>query len=275
LNKFFTDYYGKYVYHITSNVKHLLKFKIPDIIFICPIKCIKGRLVKYLNKFKNTRKILFNVDEILIKPGIFQKSFNNAKSIKNLIIWEFSKLNINFLTKNFIKDNIKFVPFCLTYDNFELNKTKSIDVLFYGKLNNKRLDLYNKLLDKNINAVFEKSLSGKKKDELLSKTKIAIVVSRFDTEKYKIISNDLCRLSYLVDNNIFTITEYCNENELYEGITILTEYNNFLATIEECLKLSDKERYEIAVLNKENYYKKYNMKNIITKEYIDKLIKNN
>ena len=42
--------------------------------------------------------------------------------------------------------------------------------------------------------------------------------------KYKIISNDLCRLSYLVDNNIFTITEYCNENELYDALNYV--FNN-------------------------------------------------
>ena len=272
-SKLSKSYYKKFKILKVSNVKHLVKQNNINLIIICPIRMIKPKLVKYLNKYKKIRKILYNLDGLILK-SMFKKHIKLLNKINNLIIWEYSKLNFKILYKLIDKNNIKYIPCSLTYSTLNLDNEKTIDVLFYGKMNDRRINLYNKLKElENINVIFNDKLSGKRKNNMLKKCKIALIINKYDYKIKKCIPKDFFRLSYLVDNNIFTLTENCNENEGYKDLTILTDYDDFIPNILKYLKLTDKERLEIAKKNRENYRKKYSMKSILSKKYINSLLK--
>lgn len=269
-NKLFSSYYNNYKYDVVHNTKNLIRYskKKPQIFFICPIKNIKHKLLKYIDRFKNSKIIVYNIDQIIYT---YNDHLEWTLKIPNYIIWDYSKLNIEYIKNKYNNQKLitKFVPLALSCNQLKLDKTKTIDVLFYGKLYSRRKHLFKKLLQENINAVFSNNLFEKSRDEALKITKIALIISRFNRpRKY----NDLFRLYYLVSNNIFTISESSEKNDMYEGITIITEYNNFVDTIKKYLKLTDEERYDIVKTNYENYKKKFDMTKIISKEYLDSLI---
>ena len=268
-NKLFSSYYNNYKYDVVHNTKNLIRYskKKPQFVIICPIRNVKKKLLKYLDRFKNTGIIVYNIDEIIY---MYKDNLEWTVKIPKCIIWDFSKLNIDYINNKYSSQNLitELVPLALSCDKLELDETKTIDVLFYGKLWGRRKRVYKKLLQENINAVFSDNLYGEKRDEVLKKTKIALVISRFKHSRY----SDLFRLYYLINNNIFTISESSEENDMYEGITIITEYNNFVDTIKKYLQLTDEERYDIAKTNYKNYKKKYDMTKIVSKEYLDSLI---
>ena len=142
-------------------------------------------------------------------------------------VWDYSKANIEFLKNNNIKaeylpigyhkdlERIKSVP----------DEQKDIDILFYGSLGDRRKKLLNVLTKKHeVKIVF--GLYGKKRDELIRRAKIVLNIHHYSSQLLEMV-----RISYLINNKIFVISEESLDNS-YDDFEI--EFSHYSEIIKKC-----------------------------------------
>ena len=197
--------------------------------------------------------------------------------LKRHEVWDYSDVNIFHFNKrdiiNIKKINIGYSPCLSTLKSLDLsNINKDIDVLFYGCMNERRINIYN-LLSKNhnINVVFKNNVYGKDRDQLIARSKIVLNVHFYDSKILEII-----RISHLLANNTFVISEdggdldiNKKEYEYWNDAVIFVKYDNLVDTIIKYLKddnsriIQAKKGYEI-ILSRPQFLPIPNLKDNIS-----------
>jgi hypothetical protein len=123
----------------------------------------------------------------------------------------------------------------IIYNSSSLSMYKDIDILFYGALTERRkniLEIIQKFTNENnINLVIRNNnlYDYNEKSSILSRTKIVITIASREPEILK--TNDMFRLSFLLSNKIFFITEKIGDNIIEDKI--FGNYIEYYNTIEE------------------------------------------
>lgn len=161
-------------------------------------------------------------------------------------------------------------------NNFSRENSKTIDLLFYGFLTKRRLDILNKLIiwcnNKKYNIVIRNDnlYDYKEKSELVARSKIVLSLAHDDPQKYR--TNDMLRLSFLISNKAFVLAEQMGdkdiENKLCNYITYYNGYEDLVTKIEYYLKNNDQ---MITIADECYNYCKKNM-NILNTFPIDKIM---
>lgn len=230
-----------------------------DLIIVIGIQFFK--IIPELKEFLNNKNVIIYGTE----PYCCKKRLNDSKDFlnSNYKIWEYSKYNINMY-----QNNPKFVPFGY-YSSYEnnINNQKTIDILFYGDLTKRRKKIRDKLVKKGCKVVFSNKLYDKKKRDIyISKSKIVLDIFRDNN----FTCNNFYRLSYLLANKAFIISEYNDEYKQLKDYIILANYDQIA---EKCLEYLNKDN-SLIIEKGYNYFKEnFNMKNILNKEYIENLVK--
>ena len=150
-------------------------------------------------------------------------------------VWDYSQKNIKWLKSNLQLDNIIFVPICychiLNRKNL-LSTSKNIDILFYGSLNNKRKNILDNLISNyNINVVIKNNnIWEDDLDKLIYSSKIILNIHFYENSTL-----EMHRISYLLNNKAFIISEKTDETHLmskYSSGIIFCEYTKI---IDSCL----------------------------------------
>lgn len=132
------------------------------------------------------------------------------------------------------------------YNNSVLSppEYKDIDILFYGALTERRkniLDVIQKFTNENnINLVIRNNnlYDYNEKSNILSRTKIVITISSREPNIIK--TNDMFRLSFLLSNKIFFISERIGDNIIENDI-----FGNYIEYYSEIEELKSKIMYYI------------------------------
>jgi hypothetical protein len=150
--------------------------------------------------FQMEQLALINSNEHL-DSSRYRSHFRLLKSAME--IWDYSSENIIYLNSAGIS-NINHVPFGFheKMDIINHNKSKPIDILFYGELNLKRTILLNKLKEKGFRVVALKFVYGKERNRYIENSKIILNISRFSQTLL-----EEHRLSFLLNNRCFVISE--------------------------------------------------------------------
>lgn len=181
--------------------------------------------------------IMINTEPINLDhwQNILKNAIENA-----LFIIDYSYGNEN-IYKNMNINNYFILPigYCdlheFIYNNSNLSTDKDIDILFYGSLTERRkniLEVIQKFANKNnINLVIRNNnlYDYNEKSSILSRTKIVITIASREPEILK--TNDMFRLSFLLSNKIFFITEKIGDNIVEDDI--FGKYIEYYNTIEE------------------------------------------
>lgn len=187
-------------------------------------------------------------------------------------ILDYQYNNIVFLRKNRPYIRVKYLPF--TGNNYlrELfnpvqSSSKDIDVLFYGTLNDRR----KKILDQlgtfcNVKHVFFDDI--REQNSWIKRSKI--VLNTYFYENNKVF--DYCRLSYLLTNSIFVISELPEDvNVKYEkklvnfsDYIITVKYDNIVDTVRLFLTKDEQERQTYAKKACDWFNKVFNMERDIS-----------
>ena len=190
---------------------------------------------------------------------IIDYSYGNENVYKNMNISNYFILPIGYCE---LHENI--------YNNSVLSQCKDIDILFYGALTERRkniLEVIQKFSDENnINLVVRNNnlYDYNEKSNVLSRTKIVITIASREPEILK--TNDMFRLSFLLSNKIFFITERIGDNIIENDI--FGNYIEYYSTTEE---LKNKILYYINN-SKERENKAYKLYNFTKNNYdIEKL----
>jgi hypothetical protein len=188
-----------------------------------------------------------------------QNFFNDALPLmKNALqVWDYSPENQKFL-KGFDID-CKLIPLGFINDlqRVQHSQNKDIDVLFYGSVHERRFNII-KSLEKSCNAVSHFGIYGKKRDNIIARSKI--VLNIHSNADLKIMEQ--VRLFYLLTNKCFVISEESDSHPYENGIISLPYEQLIEGTIDWIKK--DKEREEMALKGFE-VLKEINSKELIRK----------
>jgi len=161
---------------------------------------------------------------------------------------------IEFL-KN-IKKKVVYLPLCYSKDfNYNLNPTvKDIDVLFYGTLNRRRLEILNKIEKKHKVVCIDANNNFVKNEvraNLVSRSKICLNVhfsNELYFEQHRIIKDVIC-------NNGLVLTEQLSSDNYLK--TVLQEkYENLNKKINELLEVPEIQRQNLSKITFDELQKK-------------------
>lgn len=163
-------------------------------------------------------------------------------------VWDYSIININYLKNKMNLNNIIQVPICFCHllkNNINMSTSKDIDVLFYGSLNPKRKRILQELSKENINLVIQNNNCWEQDlDNLISRSKIILNIHFYEN-----CSLEMHRLSYLLTNQSFIISEITNEKSLIDQLSpgiIFSSYDQLVETIQSWLQKDSQHRDKIA-----------------------------
>ena len=159
-------------------------------------------------------------------------------------IVDYNEGNAKFLKKKFGVD-CDIVPICYHPILEKIpEKEKDIDVLFYGSMYERRGEVLNKLEQAGLNVKFLFGSYGKLRDNLIARSRCVINIHFYES---KIL--EMVRLSYLMANKVFIVTEHGNdpeENKWIRNGVILSEYDDLVPITIEWLQATQEARDIVA-----------------------------
>lgn len=171
-------------------------------------------LLQYGDYLKQFRYIPFQLEQL--DSGNPWYSDNVQKILDSADdIWDFSEINLGFLSKKGVKAQCLTMGYHPDLEIIPQSETKDIDVLFYGSINERRKELLESLSEKAGVKVLM-GVFGTERDEVIGRSKIILNMHYYPTRILESV-----RISYLLNNRCFVITEDADDNP-YEGIDLVT-----------------------------------------------------
>ena len=173
--------------------------------------------------------ILYNLEQILIGSTWITENYLNL--LRSYEVWDYSKRNISEL----LKLGIANVKYCRIGYVPELTRIKpepcDIDILWYGSLNERRAHILQQLQDIGFKVTTLFGVYGAERDAFIARAKIVLNIHFYKSKVLEIV-----RISYLLANRRFVISERGNDPDLEEPIhdgLVLANYENL---VEKCVK---------------------------------------
>ena len=228
------------------------KIKDGDILFII---C---HFPYYLQRAHNIRIFIINIDPAKVFNHLQPFYSIAAGSINTTYILDYQSENIKYFNKVNQNEKLKIQylpPTKNTFfvDLFNENKQnimeKDIDILFYGSLSPRRMEIFEKL--KKYKFLHYGYGPFSELVPLIQRSKIVLNVYNYENNK----PFEYYRISFLLSNNIFFITEtpsdidFGIESKLvdYDKHIVHAEYNKLVDLIHEYLNKSENERDNLAI----------------------------
>lgn len=207
-------------YHVTIH-KDFIKSNVLNIVFGAN---------QYDNKFhpnlQGQKVIIFNLDQ-LGKDQPQHIINNNYKSILlNSIVFDYSSENIRTMHSwGKESNNVFHIPIGYTPEiqnpTFQNHTNKDIDVLFYGSMSKRRIEIIKNLRSQGLNIATAENVFDETRDQLIARSKIVLNISYYEDA-----IPEMARMSYLFANKIPVVTELFNKNrfdkELFEILQPVT-----------------------------------------------------
>lgn len=163
-----------------------------------------------------------------------------AKKFK-VKIWDFSKRNLKSWTDEGISAIHVPVGYTPNLSRIPRAKVQDLDVLFYGWMTPRRVLIHQQLKEAGLKVYFCDSLYGGSRDNLISRAKVVLNVHHDGRDMFEIV-----RVSYLVANRKFVITENCSDqDDQIPGLCFWSMYKNISTAVRQCLAFEVREELEI------------------------------
>jgi len=190
-----------------------------------------------------------------------------------LEVWEYSLINYRYLQSIGIKAEYTPILYGETYkfpNTFVWNnpnkqiKNKNIDVLFCGKMNERRNNIIQMLRQQNVSVVVIDNVWGAERDTYYAKSKIILNIHYYDTAILETV-----RLSYLLSNGCCIVSEHSADpilDKYHENFVYFTSIDNMAET---CLSIlnrnenetdNDKNKLDKYYSNPQTWGKQFNIK---------------
>lgn len=247
--------------HAFDEIALLLKYSFESLGFPCEIvvndlnkdkvNILLGfHLASYFDGLKEHRYIPYQLEQLDVKEGWYNE--NIKKLLENAFeVWDYSENNIEFLEKLGIKAKHLPIGYHEKLENIKHPDIKDIDVLFYGSVNERRKSILEKLADINLKVLF--GVYGNERDSYITRSKIILNVHYYSAQILEAV-----RISYLLNNKCFIITEESKINP-YEDVSLVTvPYDKIAETCAYYLK-NPKLIDNKAINNYEKFKTRHNM----------------
>lgn len=206
----------------------------------------KGLWILFATGFMNNIHKFIDSPYIVVQTENYKQSNNQRLQTQEYIDFLNNALLVWDYTSNF-KIGYSLI------NEIEFEESKPIDVLFYGSLNDRRKNLLSKI---NNCVILDASNKNSWFPNLWNSIRNSKIV--LSVHYYTPSNNDMVRIAPLLSNNIFTISEKCND-ENFNNITdlVIGDYEN----IPELCKYYLQHPYKRIVMKKRGY--EYIIKNPI------------
>jgi hypothetical protein len=163
-------------------------------------------------------------------------------------VWDYSAQNGGYLARLGIAD-VRYIPVGYSRQLVRIAQRdqRDIDVMFYGSVTARRRQILTELQhsDLKVEVLFGKY--GPERDDFLARAKIQLNIHQFDTNQLEQL-----RLSYLLNNRCFVISEVCDQNPYGDGV-VFCEYKDVVSVCKHYLQPGmEAERERIARLGCES-----------------------
>ena len=257
----------KYNYKVTKiNNIELLKnnYNINFIIFGLELD---DNIINILIKNK-IRTIMINTEHYTLF-NVTDK-INKLNNELDLHILEYNPINVKNLSSNKITYlPLLYDPYLINFYNSNINnkisnKEKTIDILIFGGINERRSIIINELSKKyNVVSLNSISLNFKELCNYIEKSKIILNLYQHEFSK----AFDYYRMAILLSNKKFTIYEYPDDIDLniesnlidFDKYLILSKYNNIIEKVSYYLDNWNPEEIDDITNKQYEWFKKHTM----------------
>jgi hypothetical protein len=183
--------------------------------------------------------IIFNLEQVDSSSSWFREPY--VTILRTHSVWDYSTQNIEALRDQGVT-NIQYVPVGYTPELERIVDTpKDIDVLFYGSLNERRLQIIEQLraLGVGVTSVF--GVYGAERDTLIARARIVLNVHFYESKIFEVV-----RVSYLLANGVCVLSEDGTDRleDDFHGAVVFAPYSEL---VQRCLELladdAGRERY--------------------------------
>lgn len=188
--------------------------------------------------------IIYNTEQV----GSIWMNEDYLKALRRFRVWDYSAYNMKLLEKTYGITNTTFAPigYCPILEKIKHvpEEEKDIDVFMYGSVNERRLKIVDALRARGLKTMLVYDAFGETRDNLIARSRIILNVHYYPTAVMETI-----RLSYLLNNKCFVVTESSRDWEYCEPyfFTMVTSDYNWI--VEDCLEYinAPKRRENVAV----------------------------
>lgn len=123
--------------------------------------------------------IFYNTEDLEYQPAAAQQAIIEIVR-RGFTVWDYGRKNLAWFATNGYPDRVRHVPFgySRTIDRVvcRLWEERTIDVLFYGKLTQRRVDVIGELMRTSLTVGVFSNVFGALRDDLMSRSKIVLNV---------------------------------------------------------------------------------------------------
>jgi len=204
--------------------------------------------------------ILYQLEPLSGAGGSYFKSAILRNIIQNASdVWDYSGNNVEFLKAENVNSKLLIPGYDKNLENIINAKNKDIDVLFYGGLDGRRLQILQELESRGVKVKILSDTYGQERDQYIARSKIVINIHCFGMEIF-----ESARIHYLLNNKVFVLTEQSSDNPYTKVDMVCVSYEHL---VDECVRrLADWENSQkLAELNHEQFKKYYPMTELLEK----------
>jgi hypothetical protein len=190
-----------------------------------------------------SRYIVFQTEALDDKQGLIPRVPLYLEFLRSAPdIWDYSQRNIQFLQQRGCR-SLRHIPLgsASSLECIAPAEVLDIDVLFYGQLTPRRQEVLRELERRGCRAQVLFGTYGSARDQFIARSKIILNMHQFETSQLEQV-----RLTYLLNNRRFVISESADENPYGDGV-VYCPYADLAACCESYLHPEKaKERARIA-----------------------------
>ncbi|MFQ5708113.1 MAG: hypothetical protein ACE5HO_11720 [bacterium] len=165
------------------------------------------------------RYVVYQLEELSENEGWSLTMLETLRS--PCVVWDFNEQNVQFLADRGIKAICKPIGYHPKMEWIGKDKLEDVDILFYGSLNDRRKRILSRLQNKfDVRVLF--GVYGRERDQWISRSKMVLSIYYYETKLF-----DDVRMSYLMNNKVFTIVEDA-PNKKYEDLLVYADYGSLI-----------------------------------------------
>lgn len=216
-------------------------------------------LIKYGDYLKKFRYIPFQLEQLSAEGGWYNENvrllLQGAEDV-----WDYSLRNIGFLRELGIEAKYLPIGYHESLETIRPAEQRDIDILFYGTMNERRKKIIKSLKTiPRAKAVTLEALYGEERDAYIARSKIVLNMHYYETGILESV-----RVSYLLNNGCFVVTEECSDNP-YKELGIPEAASEELATVCRHYLENEAEREELRKTTYERFKTEFRMTELVSK----------
>jgi len=171
--------------------------------------------------------IVFQMEALDIEQGFLSSRPAYLEFLRGAKqVWDYSHRNVECLVRLGL-NNVRYIPIghSPNLERIPNSAVTDIDVLFYGSITPRRRHILDELRQRGFETVNLFGKYGKDRDSVVARAKIQLYIHQFQTTHLAHV-----RLSYLLNNRCFAISETSDENPYGDGVV----FCNYEQLVEQC-----------------------------------------